>query len=139
MVATFTPTQSKPAQTLRAPKAHSGRFDPLKQTTSQEKAVSKLNRFYPAEDVKTRTAMRKVVKPTKLRKSIAPGTVLILLAGKYAGKRVVFLKQLDSGLLLITGPRKINGVPMRRVNQRYVIATSTSIDISSVKVCLAPT
>lgn len=34
----------------------------------------------------------------------------------------------------ILGPYKVNGVPLRRVNQAYVIATSTVVDLSSVKV-----
>lgn len=32
------------------------------------------------------------------------------------------------------GPFKINGVPLRRVNQSYVIATSTKVDVSGVNV-----
>merc|ERR1712178_623333 len=97
--------------------------------------ITKAGRYYPAEDVKKKLGNHhNTTKQTKLRKSIVPGTVLILLAGRFKGSRVVFLKQLDSGLLLISGPYQVNGVPLRRVPQSYVISTQTKVDITGVSV-----
>lgn len=69
-----------------------------------------------------------------LRKSLIPGRVVILLAGKHKGKRVVMLKALQSGLLLVTGPFSLNSCPLRRISQRYVIATQTRIPMGKVQV-----
>ena len=94
-----------------------------------------MTKFYQSDDVKRHFVRdSRKPRPTRLRKSITPGTVLICLAGRFMGRRVVFLKQLESGLLLVTGPYKLNGVPLRRLNQAYVIPTSTKVDISGIDI-----
>eukprot|EP01106_Pelomyxa_sp_JSP_P019174 TRINITY_DN942_c0_g1_i1.p1 TRINITY_DN942_c0_g1~~TRINITY_DN942_c0_g1_i1.p1 ORF type:complete len:312 (-),score=138.35 TRINITY_DN942_c0_g1_i1:77-1012(-) len=70
----------------------------------------------------------------KLRRRLRPGTVVILLGGRYRGRRAIFVKGLPSGLILVAGPYSVNGIPLRRYNQAYVIATSTKVDISKIKV-----
>eukprot|EP01038_Epipyxis_sp_PR26KG_P009868 gene9868-13275_t len=101
-------------------------------TTIADEGVK--GRYYPADDVITKKGPSPVRNPPKVRSSITPGTVVILLAGRFRGKRVVVLKKLSSGLLLVSGPYAVNGVPLRRVNQRYVIATSTKVGLNGVDV-----
>lgn len=45
---------------------------------------------------------------------------------------MVVLKTLASGNLLVTGPYLINGVPLKRINPTYVIATSTKVPLDGV-------
>ena len=52
-----------------------------------------------------------------------------MLAGRFRGKRVIHLRNLPQGIILVTGPFKINGVPLRRVNARYVIATRARVPL----------
>jgi len=93
-----------------------------------KKKVAKKQRVKVAKKVK-----RSDPKFSTLRKSITPGTIAVMLAGRFRGRRVVVLKQLPkNGPLVISGPMKYNGVPLRRVDSRYIIATSTKVDISGV-------
>lgn len=47
---------------------------------------------------------------------------------------MVVLKTLSSKNLLVTGPYAINGVPLKRVNPAYVIATTTKVSLEGVNV-----
>lgn len=50
----------------------------------------------------------------------------------HRGRKAIVLKALSNGSLLVTGPYAINGVPLKRVNPAFVIATSTKVPLDGV-------
>ena len=62
------------------------------------------------------------------------GSVVIVLSGANRGRRVVVLKTLASGNLLVTGPYAVNGVSLGRVNPAYVLATTSSVSLAGANV-----
>ncbi|EJK63044.1 hypothetical protein THAOC_16316 [Thalassiosira oceanica] len=78
-----------------------------KKAVKASASTGKSARYYPADDVPRPKHSRKKHNPPKVRASFTPGTVCILLSGRFRGKAL---------------------------NQAYVIGTSTKIDVSGVDV-----
>ncbi|AFN83592.1 60S ribosomal protein L6 [Encephalitozoon romaleae SJ-2008] len=78
------------------------------------------------EKYKARTAR----KPRVRRTDLVKGMVVVVLEGVFASKRVVYLKGLEDNLALCAGPKSINGVPLFKIDERYLLATSTVLDIN---------
>merc|ERR1719192_2452302 len=67
---------------------------------------------------------------TRLRKNMTPGRVCVCLIGPYTSKKVVFLKQLESGLLLCAC---LNNGSVRRFPQKWLLCTSQAVAISGIQ------
>ena len=109
------------------------RKESRKNHLEENKNLKLKKNWYPTTNLKQHFKRKsKNPKPTHIQHALQPGQIVILLSGRFRGKRVVYLKKLESGLLLVTGPYKYNGVPLKRVNQAYVLPTSTKVNLADV-------
>lgn len=64
-----------------------------------------------------------------LRQGLEPGRIVIILSGPHAGRRAVFIKQLENGEVLVNGVfQKENRVPLTAVPQRNLLITSIKVN-----------
>jgi large subunit ribosomal protein L6e len=108
------------------------RKESRKKNAEENKGLKFKKNWYPVSNIKGHFKRKcKIPKKTHISAELTPGQVVILLSGRFRGRRVVFLKKLETGLLLVTGPYKYNGVPLKRVNAAYVLPTNTKLTIDA--------
>ena len=113
-------------------KGDAKRKESRKKNAEENKSLKLKKNWYPVSDLKKHFVRKcKVPKPSHISAPLTPGQVVIILSGRFRGRRVVYLKKLESNLLLVTGPYKYNGVPLKRVNAAYVLPTNTKLNINA--------
>ena len=107
------------------------RKESRKKNAEENKKLLFKKNWYPVSNLKAHFKRAcKAPKASHIAAPLTPGQVVIILSGRFRGRRVVFLKKLESNLLLVTGPYKYNGVPLKRVNAAYVLPTNTKLKIN---------
>ena len=108
------------------------RKESRKKNAEENKGLRLKKNWYPVAVSKTHFKRKcKIPKKSHISAELKPGQVVILLSGRFRGRRVVFLKKLENNLLLVTGPYKYNGVPLKRVNAAYVLPTNTKLEVDA--------
>ena len=101
-----------------------------KNNAEENKNLKLKKNWYPVSNLKSHFVRKcKIPKASHISSPLTPGQVVIILSGRFRGRRVVFLKKLENNLILVTGPYKYNGVPLKRVNAAYVLPTNTKIKL----------
>jgi len=61
--------------------------------------------------------------------AIDVGRVCVKVAGREAGKKCVIVEVIDKNFVLVTGPKKVNGVKRRRVNVNHIEPTDKTVKV----------
>jgi large subunit ribosomal protein L14e len=61
--------------------------------------------------------------------AIEVGRICVKAAGRETGRKCIIIDVMDKSFVLITGPKKVNGVKRRRVNINHIEALQDKIDV----------
>jgi large subunit ribosomal protein L14e len=61
--------------------------------------------------------------------SIEVGRICVKLFGREAGLKCVIVDLIDKNFVLVTGPKKVNGLKRRRTNVKHLEPTDEMIDV----------
>jgi len=59
--------------------------------------------------------------------AIDVGRICVKIAGREAGKKCLIVEVIDKNFVLVTGPKKVNGVKRRRVNVSHIEPTEKMV------------
>ena len=61
--------------------------------------------------------------------SIEVGRICVKLYGREAGRKCVIVDLIDKNFVLVTGPKKVNGLKRRRTNVKHLEPTDEIIEV----------
>ena len=61
--------------------------------------------------------------------AIDVGRICVKIVGREAGKKCVIVEVIDKNFVLVTGPKKVNGVKRRRVNVNHIEPTEKQVKV----------
>ncbi|EJW02302.1 hypothetical protein EDEG_03266 [Edhazardia aedis USNM 41457] len=81
-------------------------------------------KYYRPYDIPT-LPKHKVIKARKQRKDLSSGQIVVVLEGKFAGSRVVYVNSLPNYQALCCGPKSVNDIPFFKIDERFLLPTGT--------------
>lgn len=81
----------------------------------------------------TNDAIEKLYFEKHNRKSQTPrtdlivGDMVVVLEGRYTGSKVIFLKQTNNNMAIVSGVKEINDIGIFKINERYLFKLSVNI------------
>lgn len=90
---------------------------------------------YSADDVteaEQKYIERHTPKPRIQREDLQCGDLVVILEGGFMGKKAIFVKQADNFTAIIVGIKSVNGVPLVKIDERYLLKLDVSLPLSNL-------